>query len=73
MNIYTKVLTGAYTAVLSLVISVPVFATDALEEKEADEARKASDTENARVTRLAQTDEGESVIVQVCRPLVRQL
>lgn len=65
MNIYSKILAGAYTAILSLVISVPVFATDTLEETQADDAGKSSNTEKARITRLAQTNESEALIEEV--------
>ena len=57
MKINSKVLTGIYTMALSLAFSVPVLATDAVEEKEADEAQKVLDAEQTRVTKLTQAND----------------
>lgn len=65
MKVNSKVLPGIFTAVLSMAFYLPVVAMEAEEVNSADEADKQSETEQARVTRLSQSDSNEGVLEEV--------
>jgi iron complex outermembrane receptor protein len=65
MKIFSKVYKSIYAAALALVVSVPVLATDAVEQHESDDATKADGSEQTRITSLAQADNSNTVLEEV--------
>ena len=65
MKINGKVLTGIYAVALSLVFTAPVLATDTVEATDSDGTSNTLDAGQARVTKLAQTDDSENTLEEV--------
>lgn len=65
MKVNSKVLSGIFAVTLSMTFYLPVVAMETAEDKNADELDNQSETEQARVTRLSQSDSNEGVLEEV--------